>query len=298
MTAPIVRRIAAALLVLAAGCAAEAEDVGIDRADVATTLTDAVATSEPPVSVTSTPLTTTTTTAVPLAAPRPDWLGTRVLAVGPDGFAAAQPTPPELVDRRLETPDHLPRPATQEFRAEVAEVPDDVLARSTWRPECPAPRDELRWVLVTFWGFDGEVHTGELLLRADAVDAVVAGFARLHERRFPIEEMRIVETAELDLPPTGDGNNTTAFVCRPSRGSTSWSEHAQGRAVDINPFHNPYVKGDVVLPELATAYVDRGRQRPGMLVLDDVAGFAGAGWRWGGLWQSLQDHMHLSANGR
>jgi hypothetical protein len=247
--------------------------------------------------VTTTPM-TTTTAAAPLAMPRPDWLGTRVLTVGPDGFAEAQPTPPELVDRRLETPDHLPPPATQEFRAEVSEAPDDVLTRSTWRPECPVPRDELRWVLLTFWGFDGEVHTGELLLRADAVEAAVAGFAHLHERRFPIEEMRIVEPSELDAPPTGDGNNTTAFVCRPTRGSSAWSEHAQGRAVDINPFHNPYVKGEVVLPELATAYVDRADVRPGMLTVDDVAGFTGAGWGWGGHWRSLKDHMHVSANDR
>lgn len=277
-------------------CGAEG-DAPLDRA-TGTTAAPSDEGTIAPTTVTSTPLTTTTTVAAPLANPRPDWLGTRILAVGPDGFAAAQPTPPELVDRRLETPDHLPRPATEDFEVQVTEVPDDVLARSTWHPECPAPRDELRYVLLPFWGFDGEVHTGELLLRADAVDAVVAGFAHLHERRFPIEEMRVVEAAELDLPPTGDGNNTTAFVCRPSRGSGSWSEHAQGRAVDINPFHNPYVKGDVVLPELATAYVDRGNLRPGMLVLDDVTAFTAAGWEWGGLWRSLLDHMHLSANGR
>ena len=107
-----------------------------------------------------------------------------------------------------------------------------------------------------------------------------------------------MSSAELDLAPTGDGNNTTAFVCRPSRGSRTWSEHAQGRAVDINPFHNPYVKGDVVLPELATAYVDRSHLRPGMLTDDDVAGFTGVGWGWGGRWRSLLDFMHLSANGR
>lgn len=286
-----------AILVGAVACADGDDGTGLDRAATATTPQPTTGALVAPTTVTSTPLTTTTTAAAPLAMPRPEWLGTRILPIGRDGFASAQPTPPELVDRRLQTPDHLPRPATQEFRAEVSDVPDDVLARSTWRPECPAPRDELRYVVLTFWGFDGEVHAGELLLRADAVDAVVAGFAHLHERRFPIEEMRVVEPAELDLPPTGDGNNTTAFVCRPSRGSSSWSEHAQGRAVDINPFHNPYVKGDVVLPELAAAYVDRADLRPGMLVLDDVAGFTAAGWRWGGQWQSLLDHMHLSANG-
>ncbi len=143
-----------------------------------------------------------------------------------------------------------------------------------------------------------ELHTGELLLHADAVDAILAGLRHLFERKFPIEEMRITTAAELDAPPTGDGNNTGSFVCRPTRGSTHWSDHASGRAIDINPFHNPYVKGDLVLPELASVYADRTDIRPGMLTADDVAGFTGAGWGWGGNWSSLKDYMHLSASGR
>lgn len=291
------RRIALAGALLGVPACADDSVTPVERSAGATVETLAPGSPEPSTTVTSTAL-TTTTESPSSANPRPDWLGTRVLAVGPEGYAAAQPTPPELIDRRLETPDHLPRPASDEWAVEVSEVPDDVLSRSTWSDACPASRGELRWVRLVFWGFDGRTHTGELLLRADAVDAVVAGFARLHERRFPIEEMRIVTNADLDAPPTGDGNNTTAFVCRPTRGSTSWSEHAQGRAVDVNPFHNPYVKGDVVLPELATAYVDRSAHRPGMLTPDDVAGFLGAGWEWGGHWQSLLDWMHLSATGR
>ena len=52
-----------------------------------------------------------------------------------------------------------------------------------------------------------------------------------------------------DLAPTGDGNNTSAFVCRPTRGATTWSAHAYGLAVDVNPFCNPYLKGALVLPK-------------------------------------------------
>ncbi len=101
------------------------------------------------------------------------------------------------------------------------------------------------------------------------------------------------------LTPTGDGNNTGAFVCRPSRGTTSWSEHAYGRAVDINPFHNPYVKGEVVLPELASAYTDRDAARPGMIGAGDAAtrAFQAIGWGWGGNWRSSRDYMHFSADG-
>ncbi len=242
--------------------------------------------------------TSTAAPAPPPTTPRPAWLGTRVLPVGPDGFGAVEPTPTELVDRRFATIDLLPPPTAPMFSADVGPVPTEVLARSTWSDACPIGIDGLRYVTLPFWGFDEQLHTGELLVSAEVVDAIVAGFGRLFDRRFPIEEMRITRVDELDAPPTGDGNNTSAFVCRPTRGSTSWSEHAYGRAVDINPFHNPYVKGDLVLPELASAYADRTTLRPGMLSAADVAGFTDAGWGWGGVWRSFQDIMHVSASGR
>lgn len=232
------------------------------------------------------------------AVPAPDWLGTRVLPLRPDGLGEIQPTPAELVDRRFVTDDVLAPPATDTYQTTVAPVPAAVVARSTWSEKCPVPLDDLRYLTVPFWGFDGRLHTGELLVHADAVDAAVDGFAVLFERRFPIEEMRVVRVEELDLAPTGDGNNSSAFVCRPSVGSTTWSQHAYGRAIDINPFHNPFVKRDFVIPELASAYVDRDRHRPGMLTAQDVAGFADHGWGWGGTWSSSKDWMHLSANGR
>ena len=285
------------LLVAAAALVACGDaDGGVDTVDRAATPSSTAA----PATTESTTTTTApaTTTTVPVTTPRPDWLGTRVLPTAANGFGEIQPTPPELADRRFATDDLLPPPASEVFEPTVEPVPADVAARSTWTEACPVALSDLRYVTVPFWGFDQQLHTGELLLHADAVDAVVAGFRVLHERRFPIEEMRITRPDELDAPPTGDGNNTSAFVCRPSRGSSSWSEHAYGRAVDINPFHNPYVRGDVVIPELASTYADRANVRPGMLTADDVAGFRAAGWGWGSEWSSFQDHMHVSADGR
>ena len=97
-----------------------------------------------------------------------------------------------------------------------------------------------------------------------------------------------------------DGNNTTAFVCRPIVGRSSWSAHAYGRAVDVNPFHNPYLREDgLVLPELASAYVDREVRRPGMLYADSalVRELVERGWDWGGDWTEPVDWMHLSETG-
>lgn len=232
-------------------------------------------------------------------ASRPDWLGTRVLPDGPDGYPEPQDTPPELVDRRLPPTDPRPAPIDDGFTARVDAAAANVLARSTWEAGCPVAAEDLRHLTVTFWGFDDRAHTGELLVHADAADDLVEVFRAMFEARFPIEEVRIIGPDELDAPPTGDGNATTAFVCRPIRGSTSWSQHAYGLAVDINPFHNPYERDGRVLPELATAYLDRGDLRPGMIIEDDVVteAFAAIGWGWGGDWTSLTDPMHFSATG-
>lgn len=261
--------------------------------------------SSPPPSVAPSPTPTPTPTPTsepPTPAPGtvpPPWLGQRPLPLRPDGYGETQPTPPELDPRRFTLPDTAaPLPGTG-FASEVGAVPPDVLARSTWEPGCPVAADELAYVRVAFWGFDDQRHTGELLVGAAVAEDLVSVFRTMYRARFPIEEMRITRRDELDAAPTGDGNTTGAFVCRPTTGSTTtFSQHAYGLAIDVNPFQNPYEKGDLVLPELASSYLDRDRQRPGMLTDEVVAAFAGIGWEWGGDWQSLKDYQHFSQNGR
>jgi hypothetical protein len=289
----------AALVLAAAACGASAD------VDAAPTTTSAQATTlaTPPSSTVPTTTITGTTTPNTTVPPepgtvRPDWLGTRPLPLAPNGFGEVLPTPPELVNRRFPTIDMLP-PPTDGFVATIEPVPADVAARSTWSDVCPVALDELRYVTVSFWGFEGKTHTGELLVNAAVADDIAGVFRALYDGRFPIEEMRVVRADELGLPPTGDGNNTSAFVCRQVVGSTSWSQHAYGLAIDIDPFQNPYVKGDVLLPELASAYLDRSDVRPGMIESGDAVtkAFAAIGWIWGGEFRSLTDAMHFSANG-
>jgi hypothetical protein len=241
-----------------------------------------------------------TTSTVPNPYARPDWLGTRLLPLRPDEFGEVQPTPPELQDRQLETLDLLPPPNGDEFAWSIGSIPPDVLSRSSWVPECPVTLEELSYLTVSHFGFDQEFHTGEMIVNASVAEDVVEIFRRLHEARFPLEQMRVITKEEIDAHPTGDWNDTTSFVCRPAVGSESWSQHAYGLAIDINPFHNPYVKGDLVLPELASAYVDRENVRVGMIEPGDVVteSFAEIGWGWGGNWETLKDWMHFSQSGR
>lgn len=245
---------------------------------------------------------TPTPTRAPLPGSEPpSWLGTRVLPRTEDGFGERRPTPPELRTRRFTLPDTLPALPGTGFASRVADpAPASVIRRSTWVRGCPVAADRLAWVRLTFWGFDSRRHTGELLVNAASSAALVSAFRTLYDARYPIEEMRIRTRAELDAPPTGDGNNTEVFVCRPTTGGTSYSQHAYGLAIDVDPFQNPYVKGDLVLPELAGSYLDRDRRRAGMIQPDDavVRAFARIGWEWGGDWNSLKDYQHFSANGR
>ncbi|MGH3385956.1 MAG: M15 family metallopeptidase [Nocardioidaceae bacterium] len=281
--------------------------VPLSGPDPTPTATPSPTTAEPTTkSPSTTPTATTPPSTKPARPPGPtldDWeIGASPLPLRPDGFGQVQDTPRELRDRRLPTTDLLPPPRGARFESTTQQVSSDIRRRmgESWSPDCPVGLDDLRYVTVSFWGFDGLRHTGELVVNARVVADVVGVFERLYDARYPIEEMRLVTTADLDAPPTGDGNNTAALVCRAARGQTSWSAHAYGLAIDINPFVNPYSKGDLVLPELAGAYLDRGWQRAGMVRRGDVVvdAFEAIGWTWGGEWRSLKDRMHFSATGR
>jgi hypothetical protein len=232
-----------------------------------------------------------------------DWeLGAHPLPLRPDGLGEMRPTPPELVERRFPTRDLLPPPGDGRFHSTTSPVTASVRRRmgETWSPGCPVALADLRYLTLSFRGFDGLAHTGELVVAASEAADVVSVFRALFAADFPIEEMRLPTTADLEAAPTGDGNNTAALLCRATTGGSSWSAHAYGLAIDVNPFNNPYQKGDVVLPELASSYLDRSWRRPGMIWPGSpaVREFARIGWSWGGSWSSLKDYQHFSATGR
>ena len=233
---------------------------------------------------------------------RPPWLGKRVIPGADHDIGLGLPTPPILRDRRFPTIDILPRPSQPGYRATVGPVERDVLERSTWRPKCPVSPNELVYLTMTFWGFDRVRHTGEMIVNASVAEEVTGAFEKLYAARFPIEEMRVATLEEQRAwhrAPTGDTNLTSSLECRRAAGSDNWSEHAYGLAIDINPFHNPYLLGEHVGPELASAYTDRTWKRPGMIFEGDAVtqAFDAIGWGWGGRWNSLKDWMHFSQSG-
>ncbi len=262
--------------------------------------------AEPTATVTVTATPTETPTPSPSPSPSPtfsDWVvGAHALPPRPDGFGEIGPTPPQLRNRRLPTEDLLPPPADGRFHATVEPVTRAFVRRTdlAWKPGCPVPLADLRVLTMGFHGFDGGVHTGRLVVNASVADDVVGVFRTLFAAGFPLEQMTLATNAGLEAAPTGDGNETSAYACRPTTGATTWSAHAYGLAVDVNPFMNPYHKGDLVIPELASSYLDRSWRRPGMIFRDGVVwrAFHAVGWTWGGDFHSLKDLHHFSANGQ
>jgi D-alanyl-D-alanine carboxypeptidase-like protein len=172
---------------------------------------------------------------------------------------------------------------------------------SSWHEGCPVPLRRLRYVQVSHHGFDGAAHTGELIVNRDAVRPLRRVFARLYAQDFPIRRMRLVDDYDGSDFDSIEADNTSAFNCRPVDGTDRWSEHAYGRAIDVNPIENPYVYADGTTSHPASEpYLDRTIKRPGMArrrgVL--VRAFKRAGWGWGGTWSPARDLQHFSVKGR
>jgi hypothetical protein len=171
----------------------------------------------------------------------------------------------------------------------------------SWHSGCPVSLSQLRLVTVGYRGFDGRAHTGAIVVNADVARAVVTVFHRLYDAHFPIRRMEPVDAYGGSDFRSIEADNTSSFNCRPATGSTHWSNHAYGRAIDVDPIENPYISGGKTSHPASVPYLNRSRVRPGMAVADGVLvrAFAAVGWGWGGSWSgSTQDTQHFSYNGR
>ncbi len=152
----------------------------------------------------------------------------------------------------------------------------------------------LRLLTLDFRDFSGTRRTGQLVVNAQAVDEVVAVFRSLYRERFPIRSLRLVDEYGGDDDRSMAADNTSGFNCRGVVGSSGWSQHAYGLAIDVNPRENPYVYGGQVLPPEGAAFTDRSDHRRGMAYRGSALNraFAAAGWTWGGAWRN-PDYQHF-----
>src|SRR5207253_8970085 len=64
----------------------------------------------------------------------------------------------------------------------------------------------------------------------------------------------------------------------------SWSEHAYGEAVDLNPVEHPYVGCGRTRKRASLPYLNPSHLRRGMVTPAVVQAFRSIGWGWGGDW--------------
>ena len=190
-------------------------------------------------------------------------------------------------------------PEAEAFHGTQGPVPEALAIRMrehSWRQGCPTAIAELAYLRLSYLGFDGAVHTGELVVHKELAVDVLSIFKALFTMRFPIEKMKVIDDYLGDDDASMADNNTSAFNCRFVAGKPGvYSKHSSGHAIDLNPRTNPMVLDGTVFPPTGAAFADRLRRTPGMLRAGDraVLEFTRRGWTWGGAWASLKDYQHF-----
>ena len=191
------------------------------------------------------------------------------------------------------------------YAATIESVPSAVRQRMTGSSHdparCPVGFTDLRLLTMRYVGFDGRAHTGQMVVHHRHARGLVGVFRELYEARFPIRRMQLVDAYGGDDNHSMAANNSSAYNCRTVAGKRTFSNHAYGAAVDINPVENPYVTADGILPAAGRRFVDVDRSADadaprGVIVADDVVvrAFARIGWKWGGVWNEA-DYQHFHA---
>jgi len=193
----------------------------------------------------------------------------------------------------------LVTPPRREPSAEITAMPAAVRARMdgcSWHgddPRCPR-WDDLAYLRLDHVSFGGTA-TGELVVAAALAPRAVALFRRLWQLGFPIRQLRLVDDFGASDDASMAADNSSAFNFRVIDGTDQLSQHALGRAIDLNPVENPWRRPDRILPAAGQAFADRRVIRPGMFVRPGpvVAAPHKLGWAWGGDWRHAFDDHHL-----
>lgn len=188
-----------------------------------------------------------------------------------------------------------------EFQGTIEPIPEAIknkMVGCSWKPECPVPLEDLRYLTVSHWGYDGEEKVGHIVVHVKLSGELLAIFNELYDAHFLIERMELIDFYDANDECSMAANNSSAFCCRPiTNAPGTFSLHSYGIAIDINPLVNPYVKGTQVLPEGGKAYLDRMQPHKGIITKSSDNAcyriFTKYGYEWGGDWTTRVDYQHF-----
>jgi hypothetical protein len=196
------------------------------------------------------------------------------------------------------------------FHSSVVPLPQPVQAQlrsaGVWHRGCPVAMSDLRLLTVSHRDFRGRTQTGQLVVNRAATGPLTGVFRELYRLHFPIRHMQVADAYGPRRDRPRDGDVSGSFECRqavPSpcvggSGTGTWSMHAFGLAVDLNPAENPYVGCGQSRDRTARRFRDRSVHRRGMVTRRVIAAFRSVGWGWGGAWAgNTKDYMHFSSTG-
>lgn len=159
--------------------------------------------------------------------------------------------------------------------------------------------DELSYVHILHYDFDGNLAEGELICNNYIAQDLLEIFYELYLNEYQLERVTLIENYNGDDTLSMMDNNTSCFNYRVVDGTTNLSKHAYGLAIDINPFYNPYVTypdGKIrISPPGSESYADREADFPYKIDDNDLCYklFKEHGFTWGGDWNSSKDYQHF-----
>ena len=187
------------------------------------------------------------------------------------------------------------------YHANISKISPTVKKRmiqgGSWRTGCPVALSDLRYLTMTYQGFDGSDHRGELIVHQSVAREVTQIFGKLYTAKYPIRKMRLVSDYRASDFQSIEADNTSAFNCRAVTGGKKWSNHSYGKAIDINPIENPYIsRSGRISHKSSLKYRNRDHSHSKATILKNdkiVKLFKAKGWRWGGDWNSIKDYQHF-----
>lgn len=209
---------------------------------------------------------------------------------GDRNISGSYPLPSEIIDSDIRT-----------YFA-YTEIPDIIFNRMkgvSFGEDSPVAREDLRYMTVLYWGTDGTAHKGELIVNKAIAQDTAEIFFELYRASYPIESIKLIDEYGGSDEVSMAKNNTSCFNARKMTGSDTWSLHAYGLAIDLNPLYNPYVGADgTILPVTATQYADRNNSFVMKIDEQDYAyrTFVKHGFIWGGSWNGVKDYQHFEKN--
>ncbi|WP_026521223.1 M15 family metallopeptidase [Butyrivibrio sp. VCB2001] len=222
----------------------------------------------------------------------------------PEVIEETQPEPePEIIEEPEPEPEPSPERITYMDGFYYEPISNEVFKRISgisYPVDCTVSLDELRYVGLMYVDFNGEPQKGELICNKALAQDMVEIFYELYSNDYQLESVKLVDEYGGDDTASMLANNTSCFNYRVVEGTTRLSNHAYGRAIDINPFYNPYITYNKdgttnVSPAGSEAYADRSASFPYKIDENDLAYklFKEHGFKWGGDWNNSKDYQHF-----